>query len=312
MKMRVGKHDVEITHPEKPLFPQGITKRDFVEYYARIAPVMLPHVIGRPITMHRFVHGVGAAAESPSSLKASTRHHAIALHATADGFYHKNVPDYFPSWIDTVTVTKQDGEPITYAVINNAATLVYLANFGCITPHIWLSQAPKLEYPDIMVFDLDPGQKDFKFVCTVARRLKKLLEKAKLVPFVKTSGSKGLHVTVPIKATHDFDAVRAVARTFAQQLVHEDPENITLEMSLEKRQGRLFVDILRNALGQTVAAPYSVRPQPSAPVATPVEWHELAKLSSSQHYTIKNIFRRLSRKQDPWRDMYKHARRLKV
>lgn len=285
--MRIGKHEVEITHPEKILFPNGITKYEFAEYYARIASVMLPHVLARPITMHRFVHGI-----------------------PGEGFFHKNVPDYFPSWIDTVTLTKQNGEPITNAIINNAATLVYLANFGCITPHIWLSRTPNLNNPDIMVFDLDPGKCDFKFICTVARRLKKLLEKAGLVPFVKTSGSKGLHVTVPLDGALDFDTVRARARTFAQQLVDYDPDNITLEMSIEKRQGRLFVDILRNAWGQTVAAPYAVRPQPTAPVATPVEWHELAGLESSQHYTIKNIFRRLSRKKDPWHDMYKHARPL--
>lgn len=288
MEKKFGRYIVEITNTDKVLFPDDdISKLEMVEYYERVASVMVPHMQNRAAVMHRFPDGI-----------------------KKEGFYHKDIPDYFPRWFDTVAVKKNESGTTTYAIVNNQATLVYLANYGCITPHIWLSHVSKLEYPDIMVFDLDPGKQDFKFICTVARRLKKLIEEVDLIPFVKTSGSKGLHVTVPIDKKNDFTMVRKIARNFAQRIVEDDPDNTTLEVHIKKRKERLFIDIARNAFGQTVVAPYALRAKPGAPVATPVEWDELLKLSSSQHYTIKNIFRRLSQKEDPWKDIYKHSRSL--
>lgn len=288
MEIKVGKYTVAITNPDKILFPDDkITKLELVEYYKNIAPIMLTHVEKRAITMLRYPNGI-----------------------KQEGFYHKDAPEYFPPWIKTIEVEKSENGSTRYVVAHNEATLVYLANYGCLTPHIWLSRISKLENPDIMVFDLDPGKQDFAFICDVALRFKKLLEKAGLIPFVKTSGSKGLHVTIPLDRKNNFTAVRLIARAFAQKIAEDDPDNITLEVQIKKRKKRLFIDIARNAFGQTVVAPYAVRALKGAPVATPVLWNELSKLSSSQHYTIENIFRRLARKEDPWKNMYKHARSL--
>lgn len=283
MEKKIGGYHVTVTNPQKLLFP-GITKLEFVEYYIHIAPIIVPHIKKHPLVMHRFPQGI-----------------------EQDGFYHKNIPDYFPAWIDRISIKKSKDGATTYVVANKQATLVYIANFGCITPHMWLSRVTKLDYPDLLVFDLDPGKQNFTFVCAVARQLKKHLESAGLIPFVKTTGSRGLHVTVPLLRKQNFDTVRSIAHIFAQKLVEEDPKHITLEVRLNKRRGRLFVDIARNAFGQTVAAPYAVRPHHDAPIATPLFWDELTKITSSQQFTIKNIFRRLSRIDDPWKDIYKYA-----
>jgi len=285
MQRKCGQYIVEITNSKKVLFPgEGITKIELINYYERIASTMLPHIQDRAVVMHRYPNGINK-----------------------EGFFHKDIPDYFPQWIDSITIKKTQDGSTTYAIVNNEASLIYLANYGCITPHVWLSRVSKLENPDMMIFDLDPDKQDFKFICVVARKLKKLLSQVDLIPFVKTSGSKGLHVVVPLDQKNDFNAVRKIARCFAQKVVEDDPKNITLEISIKKRKGRLFIDITRNAFGQTIAAPYAVRPKLGAPIATPIEWHELSKLSTSQHYTIKNIFRRVSQKEDPWKNMYKHA-----
>lgn len=283
---KVGKHNVEITHGEKILFPHsGITKNELVDYYERIAPTMVPYLKGRPLTMLRYVNGIAQ-----------------------EGFYQKDASSYFPTWIKKLAVKKKEKGAVNYVICDNAATLVYLANQVCLTPHIWLSRAPKIDFPDRMIFDLDPGTKtDFSVVRITAKKLKKILEAHGLAPFVMTTGSKGLHVVVPIKPKHDFDYVRAFARTIAEELVAEDTKRLTLEIRKAKRRGRLFVDILRNGFGQTGVAPYAVRAREGAPVATPLEWSELTSDMTPRRYTIKNIFKRLARKGDPWEHIDRYA-----
>lgn len=280
---------VKITNPDTILFPKAkITKQELVDYYQRIARIMLPYVKNRPLTMQRFPDGIDK-----------------------EGFYQKNASDYFPDWIDLEPIKKQEGGVVNYVVANKSATLVYLANQGCVTPHIFLSTVKKLNYPDTIVFDLDPPGKKFDIVRTTALELKELLEKIGLVPFVKTTGSRGLHIVVPIKPTQDFDVVRAFAREIAQVLISHDPNHLTLEIRKQKRRGRVFIDIMRNAFGQTAVAPYGVRAREDAPVATPLEWAEVkdSKLRSDK-YTIKTIFRRLARMGDPWKSMRRNARSI--
>ena len=285
-----GRYHVEITSPDKILFPQDkITKLDLIEYYEHIAPVMLPYLKDRMLTMQRFPDGI-----------------------THEGFYHKDMPDYFPPWIKHVAVKKQDGGLVHYVVCNNTETLVYLANAACITPHLFLSKITKQHYPDQMIFDLDPsGNNDFAAVKKIAKLTKNVLEELGLVSFVKTTGSRGLHVLVPLNRRHEYDDVRAFAQSVAQVVHEREPKITTLEVRKAKRAGKVFIDTLRNSFSATAVAPYAVRPHPGAPVATPIYWEDLSSSSlRSTTYTIKNIFKRLDREGDAWAGITKHAQSL--
>ena len=286
--IRVGRHDVEVTRTAKVLFPaDGITKGDLIGYYRRIAPWMLPHLRDRPLAMERYPDGI----DQPS-------------------FFHKAVPSYFPDWIKKVTVKKAGGT-ITHVVCNNEATLVYLANQACITPHIWLSRIDKLRCPDQMVFDLDPSSETFEPVRATARAFGELLDKLELPAYVKTTGSRGLHVAVPLDREEDFDSVRAFARRLAEIVVNGDREHRTLEQRKERRLERVFVDTNRNAYAQTVAPAYAVRARPGAPISLPLDWSELNKNDLRPNgVTIRTVFERLEKAGDPWRDFRRHATSL--
>jgi bifunctional non-homologous end joining protein LigD len=216
-----------------------------------------------------------------------------------EGFFHKDVPNYFPDWIPTVSVEKEKGR-ITHLLCDNSATLVYLANQACITPHIWLSRKEKLHHPDRMIFDLDPGR-DFESVLEAASCLRALLEEIGLRTLVMTTGSRGLHLVVPLDRKSDFDVVRSFARDVAEACASRHHERLTTEQRVNKRRGRVFLDVMRNAYAQTAVAPYALRAKPGAPVATPIEWDEVAQGDfSARRYTLKNIFRRLDDKGDVW------------
>ncbi len=280
---------VKITHPDKVLFPEdGITKGELIEYYRRVAPRMLPHVRGRPLSLERYPGGIG------------TR-----------GFFQQNASDYFPDWLHTVTLPKQGGT-VRHVMADNADSLVYLANQGVVTSHIWLSRADRLEYPDQMVFDLDPSGADFSLVKSAARCARRLLDELQLPAYVKTSGSRGLHVAVPLDRKSHFDEVRGVARSLAEALVRRDPDQWTLEQRKDKRHVRVFIDINRNAYGQTVAPAYAVRARRGAPVSVPITWDELeGRTLAPDRWTIRNVFEKLESCEDPWKDFFKRACSLK-
>lgn len=291
--LKVGSYVVDLTNTDKLLFPKNkITKGDLIDYYCAIASVMLPYVKKRPISMHRYPNDIAH-----------------------EGFYQKNASDYFPTWITRKPLKTEQGETVNYVVIDKAATLVYLANQGCITPHIWLSKIDKLNYPDRLIFDLDPSGKTFDFskVRKTALVLKELLAALSLVPFVMTTGSRGLHVVVPLKRLDNFDTVRSFARSVAQYLVKHDAKNLTIEIHKKKRGRKIFIDYLRNAYSATGVAPYAVRARDHAPVAAPIDWDEVheARLRSDR-YTIVTIFDRLKKHGDPWKDIAKSAKSLKT
>ena len=250
------------------------------------------------------------------TMLANVRERAISMERFPDGiegkrFFQKETPDYFPDWIDTVTLEKEGGK-VTHVVANNSATLVYLANQACITPHTWLSRTDKPEHPDMVVFDLDPPKDDFRVLSDAARAVRDLLEELGLAAFVKTTGSRGLHVVSPLDRCADFDTVRQFAQDMARILATRNPESLTIEPRKDKRRGRLFLDTARNAYAQNAAPPYTVRPREGAPVATPIEWEEVGGPGNiSQRYTVKNIFKRLGQKSDPWHGIGRFARSLK-
>lgn len=285
--LNINGQEVKITNPDRILFPKShISKLDLINYYERIASIMLPHIKDRPLSMQRFPEGI-----------------------QGEGFYQKDASEYFPAWIKRFDVEREDKDKVVHHVLcNDAQTLVYLANQAVITPHAWLSTADNIQCPDQVIFDLDPSEgSTFSDVMYMAKRCKQFLEALGLNTFVKTTGSRGLHVSVPIKPQHDFDAVHAFAKAVAQQLVQENPKHATLQMRLAKREGKVFIDYLRNAWAQTAVAPYALRAREGAPVATPIEWKELTSSLEPQKYTIKNIFRRIARVGDPWQDMQEHA-----
>jgi bifunctional non-homologous end joining protein LigD len=286
--VRIAGRTIAITHPEKVLFPNdGITKRELVAYYERIAETMLPHVRGRPLTMERYPDGI-----------------------SGQRIIQKNTPSYFPDWMRVVSLPKKDGI-VRHVVCDDAATLVYLANQGVITPHTWLSRIDKPNHPDQMIFDLDPSNGDFRAVCKAAKLLRDRLLEQGLTSFVKSTGSRGLHVLVPLNRRADFDTVRAFARQVAEAFVQSDPEHLTIEARKDKRKGRIFVDTVRNAYAQTAAPAYAVRPRDRAPVAVPLEWKELDNRQLKPDlYNIHNVFGRLDKVGDPWQDLKQHAQGL--
>lgn len=289
-KLKVGKRIIEISNPDKIIFPKSkITKLEFVEYYQRIAPYMLPYLKNRPISMKRYPDGI-----------------------TGEGFFQKDASPYFPSWIKRIAVPKESGGSVHYVLCNNVETLVYLASQLVLTPHIWLSTTPKLYYPDRIIFDLDPSPGvDFNEVKWAAKEFKVVLDELNIPVFIMTTGSRGVHLVIPLKRMHTFDFARSFAHDLAELLVQRYPKKLTLTMSKAKRGKRIFVDYLRNGFGATGAAPYSVRAHEGAPVATPFNWSEL-KTITPQKYTIKTIFRRLKAKKDPWATLSRKACSLKT
>jgi bifunctional non-homologous end joining protein LigD len=279
------KHKIEITHSEKILFPESkITKGDLIKYYDKASNVILPFMKGRPLAMQRFPGGINQA-----------------------GFLQKEVPDYYPGWIKRVKIEKKDGSLIEQLICDNKDTLIYMANLDCITPHIWLSKQENLYFPDKMVFDLDPqGSDDFDIVREAAFHLKEILEEFELNPFVMTTGSKGVHIVVCLAAKNDFVKVKDFVTKVSVKLVKKNPSCLTMEPLKEKRQGKVFVDTLRNAYAQMSVTPYSIRARENAPVATPIAWTELKdKNIHSQSFNIYNIPERVKKGIDPWKSFFK-------
>jgi len=289
LSLRIGHRDLRITHPGKTLFPDdGVTKEELVDYYRRVATWMLPHMRGRPVAMERYPNGI----DKP-------------------GFFQKDASPYFPDWIRTATV-KKTGGVVHHVICDDAATLVYLATQACVTPHVWLSRVDKLTYPDQMVFDLDPSGGSFEMVKSTAESLKAVLDDVGLPSFVKTTGSRGLHVAVPLKRTEEFDVVRGFARKLAALVVSQAPRQRTLELLKSQRRGRVFVDTNRNAYAQTMAPAFAVRARRGAPVSCPIDWSELQKRDlRPDGTTIRNVFDRLEKTGDPWRSFRRHSVSLK-
>ena len=288
-KLKFGRYTVETSNEEKLFFPdEEISKGDLIDYYQKIAEKLVPCVKERPLVMKRYPDGI-----------------------KGESFFQKEIGDYFPDWIERVKVKKKGGT-VTHVQCDNAATLVYLANQACIELHPWLSRSDKLHYPDQLIIDLDPSGDDFSQAVFGARVLKELFDELDLKAFLKTTGSRGLHVLVPLDRRANFDKVREFAQDTAKLLAQRHSDKLTIEARKAKRRGRLLIDTARNAYAQTAVAPYAVRAKPGAPVATPLDWDELGnKKLNSQSYNVRNIFRRLGRKTDPWKDLPRLGRSLK-
>ena len=271
----------EKTLSEKILFPKSkMTKAHLIAYYETIAADMIPYLKDRPLTLHRFPDGIGK-----------------------NGFFQKNAADYFPDWIKTKKIKKQGGW-VNHVICNCKETLIYLVDQGTITFHITLSRADKLDFPDKLIFDLDPPNGSFGSVIESAQILRSFLEsRLCLTAYPMLTGSSGIHLVVPLDRSENFEGVRAFAKNIAQYLSKKHPKDFTVEMRKDQRKGRLFLDYLRNSYAQTAVCPFSVRAFENAPVAVPISWIELQNgILSAQAYTIDTFLNERKHRSDPWED----------
>ena len=286
---------VTVTHPEKVLFPDaGITKGELCAYYEAVAPAMLPHVRGRPVTMERFPAGIDKK-----------------------GFIQKDVSKGFPAWLERVEVERRDeavGGTVHYPLANDAWALVWLANQNSVTPHVWVSRVPALDRPDLCVFDLDPSSDDPETLRAAALAVRALLDALGLPSFVKTSGSKGFHVVVPLAAEAgpaDPERSWRLGLGAGRVLVKRHPELLTQEFIKADRGGRIFVDTGRNVPGATFAAVYAVRARPGAPVSAPCTWAEVeAGAVGPRTFSLRTMAARLASVGELWSDL--DARRVSL
>ena len=280
-----------ITHPEKILFPDdGITKGELASYYEMIAPVMLPHLRRRPITMERFHRGIGAP-----------------------GFFQKDVVKGFPEWLKRVEVPKHGGT-VHHPIANDVRSLLWLANQNSITIHVWPSRTPNLYNPDICIFDLDPSKEDdLDGLRAAALQVRDLLAELGLRSWIKTSGSKGFHIAVPLDGKSEFGEVASFAHTVGRVLVSRDPDRLTQEFMKVDRAGRILVDTGRNGYSATYAATYTVRAKPGAPVSAPCTWEEVERGEvGPRTFTLRTMAQRIAATTgDLWADMLKKKQSLK-
>jgi bifunctional non-homologous end joining protein LigD len=287
MTLRVGRRRIELSHPEKVLFPAaGLTKLDLARHYERAGPAMLAHVRDRPLAMRAYPAGVGRP-----------------------GFFLKSAPDHFPDWIARVEIPKRGGT-VRQVVVRETATLVYLAGQNVIEPHVFPARADQPDQPDRLIFDLDPAHDRFAEVRAAAREVGARLRDLGLRPYAMTSGSRGIHVVAPLRRGPSFTDVHQLARAVAEAMVAADPDRLTLEWHVADRGERIYLDVNRNAYAQHAIAAYGVRARPDAPVATPLHWEELSDPTlRPDGWTIATIAERLDAG-DPWRGIGRHARSL--
>jgi bifunctional non-homologous end joining protein LigD len=289
-EIQIGRRRVPISSPNKVLFPQiGVTKLALARHYERVAEAMLPYVRERPLAVQAFPKGI-----------------------EEHGFFMKAVPDYFPDWVERVTVPKKGGT-VTHPLANDAATLVYLAGQNVVTLHTWLSRADEPRLPDRLIVDFDPSRTEggFADVRAAARDAGERLRDLGLATYAMVTGSRGIHVVCPLRRGPSFTDVHGFTRALAEQMVADRPGKLTLEWHKAERGDRIYVDVNRIAYAQHAVAPYGVRAREKAPVAMPIHWEELSdRRLKPDRWTVKNAGARLESEGDPWKGMMRRARKL--
>ena len=291
MKTHTGGVGVTISSPDKVLFPEdGISKGELAVYYRLVAPLMLPHVRCRPLTMERFPDGIGAP-----------------------GFFHKDVVRGFPEWLERIELPKKGGR-VHHPLLNDARAVLWAANQNCITPHVSNARAPALR-PDLCVLDLDPADdSDPAALRTAALQLRRMLDELSLPSWIKTTGSKGFHIVVPLDGEAAAGEVARFARAVGQLLVRRAPRALTQELSKVDRGGRILVDTGRNGFPATYAAPYAVRPRRGAPVSAPCSWEEVEEVEEGsvhpQSFRLRDMAARTDAVGDLWLDLHENGQPL--
>ena len=271
--------EVHLSNQDKIFWPEeNYTKGDMVGYYEKVAPWILPWLADRPLVMTRYPDGIDGKS-----------------------FFQKDAPGFVPDWIRIEKMWSQSTErEISYLIVDSVESLVYVANMASIPLHIHHSRMSSFETPDWCVLDLDPKEAPFKDVITIARAIKRLCDDIGLPAYLRTSGSSGLHILIPLGGQFTFEQSRILGELLGRVIVGQLPEIATIIRSPEKRDGRVYIDYLQNGTGKLIAAPYCVRPLPGAPVSMPIAWKDLTAKLTPDQFTIKNAFRRLNRlKADP-------------
>jgi bifunctional non-homologous end joining protein LigD len=284
--MRIGRHDVPISNPDKVFFPEpGLTKGDLVRYYLDVAECALPHLRRRPFHMKRFPNGV-----------------------ESDFFHQKRVPANHPDYVDEVPVSFPSGHSTVFAIVDNAAALAWVANLGCIELHTWHSRVPEIELPDYLLIDLDPSAEgQWPYVREIALVVRAVMDELDLASFPKTSGATGLHILAPIRPELPFPHVRRFAKALAEEVERRiaDQRVATTTWRVADREG-VFVDFGQNARDRTIACAYSIRPVPDARVSAPLLWDEVAGVDPAA-FTAETMRARIAEIGDPMRGMWRRA-----
>ena len=270
--------DVKLTNLKKMFWPaDGYTKGDLVAYYERVAPLLLPYLSDRPLVLTRYPDGI-----------------------TGKSFFQKDAPEFTPAWVRTERVYSKDAErEIDYFVVDDVESLRYVANSGTIPLHLWASRLGSLERPDWLVLDLDPKGAPFTDVVKVARALHRILDDLELPSYPKTSGATGLHILIPLGARYTYDEVRTFARLLAVLGVEAEPEISTIARPIRSRGGKVYIDFGQNGHGQTIVAPFSLRPLPGAPASCPLAWSEVTARLDPARFTMTTLPKRFDKIADP-------------
>jgi bifunctional non-homologous end joining protein LigD len=289
--LSVNGHLLKLTNQQKVYWPkEGYTKGDVLEYYNSISKYLLPYLKDRPQSLKRNPNGI-----------------------LDKGFFHKDAGDKAPDWVEHVKLYSESAKKdIDYIVCNNKATLFYLNNLGCIEINPWNSRLNHLDHPDYLIIDIDPADNStFNEVIETARVVKDILDKAQAECYCKTSGATGLHVYIPLHAAYHYDQVRSFAGIIATLTQEQLPQSTTLERALSKRNGRIYLDYLQNARGQTLASVYSLRPIPEASVSTPLAWKEVKPGLHPSQFNIQTITKRIDKTGDLFKGVLKDKLNLK-
>jgi len=288
-KVRADGRDVQLTNLDKPFWPDlGVTKGDLIQYYADVAPLLLPHIRDRAMVMKRYPHG-----------------------AAGEFFFMKRAPSPRPDWIRTCRIHHDSGNVIDFPVIDDLPSLLWVINLGCIDLNQWYATCDDVDRPDYLHFDLDPGSATWEQVLESARIVHEALSTLKMAGYAKTTGSKGIHVYVPIVRGPDQKEVWTFAKALAVELAGRHPKLMTSEYKVAKRpKGRVLLDYNQNAWGRTLASVYSVRPHPRACVSTPITWDEVAKGVRIEDFRIDNVRARFKKTGDLYKPLLLKTRRV--
>jgi bifunctional non-homologous end joining protein LigD len=290
-KVRVDGKDVQLTNLDKPFWPErGITKGDLIQYYADVAPLLLPHIARRAMVMKRYPHG-----------------------AAGEFFFMKRAPSPRPDWIETCRIDHDSGNVIDFPVINDLASLLWVINLGCIDLNQWYATCDDVDRPDYLHFDLDPGSATWNQVLDSARIVHEALTALKMPAYAKTTGSKGIHVYVPIVRGPVQKEVWTFAKALAQELAGRHPKLMTSVYKVASRpKGRVLLDYNQNAWGRTLASVYSVRPHPLACVSTPVTWAEIDKGIRIEDFRLDNVRARFAKTGDLFKPLLRKTGRVEL
>jgi len=273
----INSHSLKLTHLNKVFWSdQNYSKGDLINYYRQVAPYILPYLKDRPESLNRFPNGIQGSS-----------------------FFQKDMGALHPEWVKTEKIySESNDKEINYLVCQNEATLIYMVNLGCIEINPWSSRIAQLENPDYVIIDIDPLNISFDFVIETALAVKEVLDQVRIKAYCKTSGATGLHVYIPLGAKYHYEQARQFAKVIAFLTHQRLPTTTSMERSPSKRKKKVYLDFLQNSYGQTIAAPYCVRPKPKAPVSTPLEWEEVKVGLNPIDFNMQNTMERLKRKGD--------------